>query len=107
MGEGACPQPDAGHDGAGGYLPDRACELCSVCLKDLVVFGGVRLAQQLVSLGLVDIFDLALNPVILGEGQPLFTQASERQVLELLDCQTFMGKAVALRYGLTGERRQV
>ncbi len=66
--------------------------------KDIVVFGGVRLAQQLVRLGLVDVFDLVLNPVILGEGQPLFTDPAARQDLDLLTCQAFEGKAVALRY---------
>ena len=44
--------------------------------KDMILFGGVSIAQQLVRLGLVDVYDLVLNPVILGEGQALFTEAS-------------------------------
>lgn len=66
--------------------------------KDMILFGGVRIAQEFVRLGLVDVFDLALNPVILGEGQPLFTDPSARQDLALLTCQALEGKAVALRY---------
>ena len=70
--------------------------------KDIVSFGGARLAQELVRLGLVDEYQLMLNPVILGQGLPLFKDGGARQVLKLVSSGTFDG-AVALRYVLRAQ----
>lgn len=66
--------------------------------KDMLVFGGARFAQGLVREGLVDLYDLMLNPVILGQGLPLFTDGASRQNLRLLSSRSFGDKAVSLRY---------
>lgn len=66
--------------------------------KDIATFGGARLAQALVRLGLVDEYQLMLNPILLGQGLPLFKDGSAQQKLVLVSCKTFEGQAVALRY---------
>jgi dihydrofolate reductase len=66
--------------------------------KDMIVFGGARLAQEFVRLGLVDEYGLVVNPVILGQGLPLFKDVQARQNLALVSCTAFESKAVALRY---------
>jgi dihydrofolate reductase len=66
--------------------------------KDMITFGGARLAQALVRQGLVDQYDLAINPVILGQGLALFSAGTAQQQLELVSCKTYSGQAVALRY---------
>lgn len=66
--------------------------------KDMVIFGGARIAQEFVRLGLVDEFDLVLNPVILGQGLPLFNDVPGQQKLKRVSCIAFEDTAVALRY---------
>jgi dihydrofolate reductase len=40
----------------------------------LLAQGGVRFARSLVRTGLIDEYRLVVHPVIVGEGEPLFTQ---------------------------------
>ncbi len=72
--------------------------------KDMVVFGGARIAQEFVRLGLVDVYDLTITPVILGQGLPLFKDVPASQKLKLVYCKTFTG-AAALRYELAENSR--
>lgn len=65
--------------------------------EDIVTFGGVHLAQELVRLGLIDEYQLMLNPILLGKGLPLFTDGIAQQKLKLVSCSSYNG-AVALRY---------
>ena len=39
----------------------------------LLAQGGVRFARSLVATGLIDEYRLVIHPVVLGEGEPLFT----------------------------------
>lgn len=54
--------------------------------KDLGVPGGIRTAQTLVRLGLVDEYVLTVHPVALGVGKQVFTG---RDDLELIDAKTY------------------
>jgi dihydrofolate reductase len=74
--------------------------------KDMVLFGGARTAQEFVRLGLVDEYDLLLNPILLGQGLPLFVETPSRQKLKLVSSRAFESGAVALRY-VTEEGRAV
>jgi|Tabmets5t2r1_1033131.scaffolds.fasta_scaffold23839_1 dihydrofolate reductase len=46
--------------------------------KDLVLFGDVCIAQTLVSLGLIDEYQIIVNPVVLGNGKPLFKDLNDK-----------------------------
>lgn len=63
--------------------------------KDIVVFGGVRIAQTLVRLGLVDEYWLKLQPIALGKGKSLFL---EKTHLQLKESTSFRSGVVVLRY---------
>ena len=65
--------------------------------KDLAV-GGAGLASACVKLGLVDEFQLFVNPVIAGGGTPFFPSLEERIDLELVDTRTFGSRVVYVRY---------
>lgn len=64
--------------------------------------GGAGLAASLMRLGLVDEYDLYVNPVILGGGTPMFPELPSRIGLRLTESRTFGSGVVHLRYRLGG-----
>lgn len=69
--------------------------------KDIWLFGGGSLTTSLMNLGLVDEVWLAVHPVILGGGKPLFSNLNERIILKLLDTKTYSSGLVFLKYAIT------
>jgi dihydrofolate reductase len=63
--------------------------------KDLGVPGGIRTAQTLVRLGLVDEYVLTVHPVALGTGKRVFTGKDD---LELIDAKTYRSGVMRARY---------
>jgi dihydrofolate reductase len=57
--------------------------------KDMLAWGGAAFAQSLSRLGLVDEYRLILQPVVLGQGLPLFKDLTAPLRLELVDAQTY------------------
>jgi dihydrofolate reductase len=49
--------------------------------KDVVVVGGPNVGQQLLKAGLVDELQIAIMPVLLGEGQQLFERLERMQIM--------------------------
>ncbi len=68
--------------------------------KDIWLFGGASLTTSLMNLGLVDEFWLAVHPIILGAGKPLFQNISQRTTLKLSDSKTYSSGLVSLTYHL-------
>ena len=52
--------------------------------KDMVVFGGARIANSLIRARLVDEYRLTVHPVALGEGLPLMHGLPEPQRFEMV-----------------------
>ena len=65
--------------------------------KDIFLFGSADLAASLIPHGLIDEFRIAVNPIILGGGTPLFKQG-EKIGLRLLDSRALSNGIVILRY---------
>jgi dihydrofolate reductase len=65
---------------------------------DIVLFGGARMAQSLVRLGLVDEYRFKIQPVALGHGLPLFNGLKERLNLKLIKSKIFDAGVVAAYY---------
>lgn len=65
--------------------------------KDLVMFGGAGLLASLVPLGLVDEYRFRINPLILGNGRPLFKDVRQRLDLKTIKVEAF-GSGVAILY---------
>lgn len=83
------------------YHQDAAASVAKLkreTAKDIYLFGSADLASHLIPHGLIDEFRIAVAPVLLGEGTPLFKQASERRKLKLLDAKALSVGAVILRY---------
>lgn len=64
----------------------------------IIVYGGVRLARSFVQQGLVDEIHLDICPIVLGEGQPLFTDLAGRIDLKLLRSVSYSSGATSLHY---------
>jgi len=68
--------------------------------KDIWLFGGAELTTSLMNLGLVDEVSLAVYPVILGAGKPLFNKIKNRIDLTLLNSKTYSSGLISLTYTL-------
>ena len=66
--------------------------------KNIFVFGSANLSATLTQHNLFDEYRIAIVPVILGRGAPLFPANSNRLSLKLLDSRTLSSGCVILRY---------
>jgi dihydrofolate reductase len=78
-------------------VPDKVTRLKRESAKDLFLFGSADLAASLIPHRLIDEFRIAVNPVILGAGTPLF-KPGERVKLKLLDSRPLSSGIVIARY---------
>lgn len=62
------------------------------------LFGGGRLATNLSDAGLVDDYFIAVQPVLLGDGIPLWVSPHGRTDLELVSARPWPGGIAELRY---------
>jgi dihydrofolate reductase len=69
---------------------------------DIAIFGSGTIVQQLTNLGLIDEYRLVVNPLILGEGKPLFRDIKDKLNLKLLSMRVFKNGNVLLSYGPLG-----
>lgn len=60
--------------------------------------GGVTLPLALADLGLIDEYELVVQPVLAGRGPTLLAGLRERIQLELVDLHQFRSGAIAMRY---------
>lgn len=70
--------------------------------KDLSL-GGPTLASTFMQLGLIDEYQLFLNPVVLGSGTPFFPALRNPISLRLIETRTFGSGVVYLRYQSGGK----
>jgi dihydrofolate reductase len=68
--------------------------------KNIWLFGGGSLTTSLMNLGFVDEIWLAVHPVILGGGKPLFNNMKQRINLKLIDTKTYSTGLVFLKYAI-------
>jgi dihydrofolate reductase len=66
--------------------------------KDLFIFDSADLASAFTKNRLIDEYRLIVNPIALGEGNPLFKQNGEMLKLKLLNTKSFRNGNVLLYY---------
>jgi dihydrofolate reductase len=71
--------------------------------KDIWLFGGAGLTSSLLNLKLLDEISLAVHPVILGGGRPLFSEIKNRIHLKLADTKAYSTGLISLTYHLGNE----
>jgi dihydrofolate reductase len=66
--------------------------------KDLVIYGSGDLASSFMRFGLIDEFQIFVQPIVLGKGKPQFKDLNERFKLKLITAKPFKSGAVGLYY---------
>ena len=66
--------------------------------KDLVIFGSGTIVTQLARAGLIDDYQLVVNPIVLGKGRTLFEGLEEKVTLKLTSTRAFKNGNVVLGY---------
>jgi dihydrofolate reductase len=66
--------------------------------QDILLFGSPTATHSLMQLGLIDGYWLFVNPIILGEGIPLFTGISGQEQLKLVSTRPFASGVTELNY---------
>jgi len=64
----------------------------------IVTYGGVRMARSLLKQGLIDEIHLDICPIVLADGQRLFTDTSHRRPLRLREHATYPSGTTMLHY---------
>jgi dihydrofolate reductase len=66
--------------------------------KDLTVFGSGSIVAQLAEEGLIDEYQVLLNPIVLGAGKTMFEGLKNKLALKLVRTRTFGNGNVLLTY---------
>ncbi len=66
--------------------------------SEILVFGSPSATHALMAEDLIDEYWIFLNPVILGQGIPLFKNIQDRTKLKLITSKTFASGVVCLHY---------
>ena len=73
-------------------------ELKSTPGDDMVILGSGTIVAQLAQAGLIDEYQLVVNPVVLGAGRTMFDGIQEKQSLQLTKTRAFGNGNVLLCY---------
>jgi dihydrofolate reductase len=66
--------------------------------KDILLFGSPSATHSLMQLNLIDGYWLFVNPIILGQGIPLFENIKDKIKLNLLTTKQFACGVTELNY---------
>ena len=66
--------------------------------RDMVLMGSGSIVSQLTQAGLVDGFQMVVNPIILGKGRTLFEGVTKKPELKLKQSRAFKNGNVVLSY---------
>ena len=74
---------------ASGDLVEEVNKLKAQDGKPMFAYGGARFARSLIAQGLVDQFELAIIPIVLGQGLSIFSELTQPQRLTLVSSKAF------------------
>lgn len=66
--------------------------------KDMAILGSGSIVTQFAEQGLIDEFQIMVDPVALGNGTPIFNGIKKNLNLQLVESRTFDSGVVLLRY---------
>ena len=83
---------------AGGDLFEEIDKLKNQDGKDIIAYGGGTFVSSLIKAGLIDEYNLFVNPVAIGNGMAIFKELESKQNLTLNIAQQFECGITLLRY---------
>jgi dihydrofolate reductase len=83
---------------ASGDLAAEVAKLKAQDSKPMVAYGGASFARSLIAHNLVDQFDLAHIPIVLGQGLPIFTELTHPRRLTVVSSKAFPKGTVVQSY---------
>ena len=66
--------------------------------KNILIFGSPATSQVLMQLDLIDSYWIFINPVIFGQGIPLFAPSAKKSWLTLVTTKQFANGEIAINY---------
>jgi dihydrofolate reductase len=81
-------------------LSDRINEIRQGTGEDILLFGSPTATHSLIKLNLIDGYWLFVNPIILGQGIPLFADIKGKIKLNLVSTRPFTSGVTELNYTL-------
>ena len=81
-----------------GDIPDAANNIKNQPGKNIWLYGGANLITEFINSGIVDKYLLAIFPVILGSGKPLFSNIQNRAGLKLNSVQDSKSGVIVVDY---------
>lgn len=79
-------------------LTDEINKLKQGTGKEIIIFGSPSASHSLMAAKLIDDYWLFVNPVLLGQGIPLFKDIKEKTTLTLVASKAFSSGVVCLHY---------
>jgi len=79
-------------------LADRINEIKQQAGSEILLFGSPTTTHSLIQQGLIDGYWLFVNPIILGQGIPLFVDIKDKIKLNLLTTRQFTSGVTELNY---------
>jgi dihydrofolate reductase len=83
---------------ASGDLVEEVTKLKAQDGKPMFAYGGATFARSLIAHGLVDQFELAITPIVLGQGVSIFSELSQPRRLTLVSSKAFSKGTVVQVY---------
>lgn len=84
-------------------LPDKIKEIKQQEGEDILLFGSPTATHSLIQQNLIDGYWLFVNPIILGQGIPLFVDIKDPIKLKLLSTRQFASGVTELNYVLDNQ----
>lgn len=79
-------------------IPAEISKLKQGTGKEIVIFGSPSIGHLLTAENLIDDYWLFVNPILLGQGIPLFKDLKDRISLKLVTSHTFASGVICLHY---------
>ena len=79
-------------------IKERVLEIKQQTGKAIWLYGGAKIITTFLNLDLIDEYRLAVHPVILGKGKPLFQNIEKKHKLTLVDVKGYKSGVILKRY---------
>lgn len=81
-----------------GDIFTQLAELKETSAKDITILGSGSLTTQLAEAGLIDSYQIMIDPVAIGNGTAIFKDMQRQLMLKLTDTRSFKSGTVLLSY---------